>query len=261
MKNIYIITFVLFLGVFAYKTAHSQQVNIDILSSDTICLGTNDSLRVTASMSGGTGTYTYKWYPFSYWGWPFPNFQGDTFALSIAGQYPGLNTIVSCAFDQNNIPNPLLIDCDTATYYVISLAECPTPILNLSWFSNNPCVSRPVQFSSTHERFTDSLDYHWDFGDGSPLDTTENPTHTYTTAGNYRVRLCVYDRQQNRNVCDSATIHIAGTCTPLSAQISGPDTLCIDSLEAFFTVIVDGLSSNRASYEWGVLPGQRIVSG
>jgi len=42
--------------------------------------------------------------------------------------------------------------------------------------------------------FTDTstgnpLTWDWDFGDGSPHDTTQNPSHTYTTAGSYTVTL------------------------------------------------------------------------
>ena len=31
----------------------------------------------------------------------------------------------------------------------------------------------------------DSIRYEWDFGDGSPMSTEANPTHTYTKAGRY----------------------------------------------------------------------------
>lgn len=34
--------------------------------------------------------------------------------------------------------------------------------------------------------------WSWDFGDGSPVDNTENPTHTYTIPGTYTVCLASY---------------------------------------------------------------------
>jgi glucose/arabinose dehydrogenase/chitodextrinase len=37
------------------------------------------------------------------------------------------------------------------------------------------------------------LIYSWDFGDGTPLSTAANPTHTYATAGVYTARLTVSD--------------------------------------------------------------------
>jgi hypothetical protein len=38
---------------------------------------------------------------------------------------------------------------------------------------------------------TQPLTYSWDFGDGSPLNTTQNPSHQYGAAGNYTVKLTV----------------------------------------------------------------------
>jgi PKD repeat protein len=35
--------------------------------------------------------------------------------------------------------------------------------------------------------------YSWDFGDGSPRDSSQNPSHTYTTTGSFSVRLTVQD--------------------------------------------------------------------
>jgi glucose/arabinose dehydrogenase/chitodextrinase len=52
-----------------------------------------------------------------------------------------------------------------------------------------------VNFNSTGSADPESqpLTYSWDFGDGTPLSTAANPSHTYTTAGNYSVRLTVSD--------------------------------------------------------------------
>jgi PKD repeat protein len=37
------------------------------------------------------------------------------------------------------------------------------------------------------------LSYQWDFGDGSPVVSEENPQHLYTAAGTYMVTLTVMD--------------------------------------------------------------------
>jgi PKD repeat protein len=44
--------------------------------------------------------------------------------------------------------------------------------------------------------------YSWDFGDGSPVDNSQNPTHTYATANNYTICLTVTDT----NGCNIDTI-------------------------------------------------------
>ena len=44
--------------------------------------------------------------------------------------------------------------------------------------------------------------WQWYFGDGSPVDTTENPTHTYAAAGIYTVSLMA----ANADGCDTKTM-------------------------------------------------------
>jgi PKD repeat protein len=46
-----------------------------------------------------------------------------------------------------------------------------------------------VQFTATTSGKPDV--YDWDFGDGSPHGTTQNPAHTYATAGTFAIKLTV----------------------------------------------------------------------
>ena len=52
-----------------------------------------------------------------------------------------------------------------------------------------------VQFSSEGSRDPDGgvITYSWDFGDGSPVSTEPNPSHTYNGVGTYRATLTVTD--------------------------------------------------------------------
>ncbi len=63
------------------------------------------------------------------------------------------------------------------------------------------------QFSDSS---TNASTYSWDFGDGSPVNTTQNPTHTYTTGGSYQVCLTVTNTNScNTNTfCDSTTFTV-----------------------------------------------------
>lgn len=66
----------------------------------------------------------------------------------------------------------------------VVIADFDTPPLGCSPFSytfNNTSLS---------QNFTT---YEWNFGDGSPISTTMNPTHTYTGAGTYTITLIVSD--------------------------------------------------------------------
>jgi PKD repeat protein len=65
----------------------------------------------------------------------------------------------------------------------------------------------------------DSIRFEWDFGDGSPLSTEANPTHTYTKAGRYNAVLTVYDSSGQKTA--TSTIITAGNTTP-TVQVIAP---------------------------------------
>jgi gliding motility-associated-like protein len=70
------------------------------------------------------------------------------------------------------------------------------------------CVGDEVEFlpddSDVHD--TDVYDYEWDFGDGSPVSTELNPTHTYNDTGSFDVSLtisgngCIETEVQNQYI-------------------------------------------------------------
>jgi gliding motility-associated-like protein len=56
------------------------------------------------------------------------------------------------------------------------------------------CSNEVITFtdkSSTNLPGKNITKWTWDFGDGSPIDNTQNPTHTYAVANNYSVKLTV----------------------------------------------------------------------
>jgi len=52
------------------------------------------------------------------------------------------------------------------------------------------CKPFITSFSSINSR---GINFYWDFGDGSPMDTARNPVHTFIDTGNFHVRLIVTD--------------------------------------------------------------------
>ena len=82
----------------------------------------------------------------------------------------------------------------------------------------------------------DPLTYAWDFGDGTPVSSQQNPTHSYATAGSYTAAVTVSDGQGG-TVSRSFPIAVAigsvtttgdvGASVPLSLALSlgGPATI------------------------------------
>ncbi len=90
----------------------------------------------------------------------------------------------------------------------------------------------------------------WDFGDGSAFDNTKNPTHTYTTAGTYTVKLSV----GTDDGCGSTVVPIDIVINPKpKALFTAKKNTCI-STEVLFTdqstVASNGLI-NKWTWDFG----------
>ena len=65
-------------------------------------------------------------------------------------------------------------------------------------FDVNPKLGcQPLNVQLTDLSFN-AQQYKWDFGDGSPVDTNQNPNHTYTQPGKYRIKQVI----TNPNACN-----------------------------------------------------------
>ncbi|MBS1765572.1 MAG: PKD domain-containing protein, partial [Bacteroidetes bacterium] len=62
----------------------------------------------------------------------------------------------------------------------------PMIISPITYVQATPCAPYLIHFSDTT---SDVIHWDWNFGDGSPHDTTQFPTHTYTQPGTYTVSL------------------------------------------------------------------------
>jgi glucose/arabinose dehydrogenase/PKD repeat protein len=94
------------------------------------------------------------------------------------------------------------------------------PVASISSSPNAGLAPLTVQFSSagSSDPYGLPLTYSWDFGDGSPLSTSANPSHIYTTNGTYTATLTVSNGTQNA----SASIQEVVGSTPPTASITSP---------------------------------------
>ncbi len=76
---------------------------------------------------------------------------------------------------------------DTLAIDDMELVYVPKALFTTS--GNIVCPNSPVTFTSTSTNFPTS--YSWNFGDGSPVSTTQNPSHPYAAPGTYNVTLSV----------------------------------------------------------------------
>ena len=123
---------------------------------------------------------------------------------------------------------------DTATCGSCIVVTDPVPPAPVADFSpDSPGGEAPVTVSFMNMSTGDITSYSWDFGDGGGS-TTQNPSHTYTTAGTYSVSLTV----TGPGGSDTAT---CGSCI----VVGGPATTAASSLNnaVLHLVPIDDLGS------------------
>jgi PKD repeat protein len=157
---------------------------------------------------------------------------------------PGDGTITSWLWDFGDgdtsaLPNPQHI-YENAGNYNVSLQVrnsrgCIQSITRLNYIKLNTGVKAdfsvgssancrpptPISFINASSG-TGALTYQWLFGDGG-TSTQANPTHTYTTAGSYTVRLIV---RNNSGCVDSMVIPNAVVIGTVDAAFTSPATVC-----------------------------------
>lgn len=102
----------------------------------------------------------------------------------------------------------------------------------------------PFQFTGTTNFGTT---FKWDFGDGSPVNTSQNPSHTYSDTGEYTVQLIVCDG----NCCDTATykVLVKDTTTGITQGIDGSFVLYPNPTTNQFTLDIQMNSSMEMSMD------------
>lgn len=109
--------------------------------------------------------------------------------------------------------------------------------------------SVPIECNNKFTRvFTDQSigadEWHWSFGDGG-TSTQKNPTHTYTSSGEYTIKLVVKNFETGCEYTKSTTLTIADE----KALFSGPTEICRGLLSTFTATTIQP-QSFVASYNW-----------
>ncbi|MEM2105374.1 MAG: PKD domain-containing protein [Candidatus Bathyarchaeia archaeon] len=191
--------------------------------------------------------------PYNKWTWPsgdvYPTWFNDTLVnVGLIGKKSYVNLVVSVSFSD---PSGARMHFDaygsTVSYtppsssYIThnSLSEDSTvlfqagpppqqpPIASFTFAPTYPEVNQVVTFDASGSYDPDGciMSYAWDFGDGTPVVIENDPItyHTYTSFGDYVVRLTVTD---NNGLTDEDTAEVHVSQHPVAAfTFSPPDPL------------------------------------
>jgi len=188
------------------------------------------------------------------WDWNFgdgnsSNLQNPSHTFNDEGNFNVTLTVTNNEgdTDQTNQTIPFAICCDD-------------PVAAFSAEPSDGCIPLEVQFTNQSTQPNESQfcfleNYIWNFGDGG-TSTEENPSHTYTTAGNYRVTLTV---ENNRGGTDSEIsndnfIQAELCCPDPTANFSvDNDSGCVPFLVHFTDLSTQGdenLGCEIISWDW-----------
>lgn len=134
----------------------------------------------------------------------FPSYLWSTGATtqSVIINNPNINQVVTCQL--TTVQNCILTLSTTLQTTVITPAFS-TP--------GNPCTN-PVPFTDMSSIINGNIiTWLWNFGDGSPIDTNQNPQHLFSAPGTYNVTLWVYSVS---GCTDSITQTITLTIPPVA---------------------------------------------
>lgn len=122
----------------------------------------------------------------------------------------GSYTITLITYDPTGCSNP-----DTTQQNVV----IPPPVnIDAGFVTQQVPDCDDLIVTATDTTLNGSPTYQWNMGDGSPVLTTQNVTHTYTSAGTYTITMIAVD---------SATCNIADTATA-NISVAPPDTIIAD---------------------------------
>lgn len=194
------------------------------INPSTICSGDPVSLTLT----GSAGNIQWQSGPSS--SGPWANIGGATSA-----------NYTDPSVTANTCYRAQVTGCNGNVYSnVVCVTVDPSPVPNFSY--------TPVCFGFTTS-FTDgstnAVSWQWDFGDGTPGSTAQNPTHTYGGSGSYNVKLIV----KSSNGCtDSVTLPVTVYDKPVANLTF--DTVCLGGPTSFQDLSTVGGGGSINGWTW-----------
>jgi gliding motility-associated-like protein len=189
---------------------------------------TNDTMFFNSTSLGAPDTFSWNF------GDGFSdntNNSSPTHVYSSPGTY---NVQLIAGYGATGCTNSITIPV-TVFPLTVPAFSSTTPCLNVATVFSDATSNTPVQWS-------------WNFGDGTAFGTTQNPSHTYASAGTFAVTLLT----QNVFGCrDSVTVNTMVNPLPVAAFTF--DTVCANSATAF-----TDQSLSAVSWTWDFGDGSAV---
>src|SRR6266516_7566572 len=142
-----------------------------------------------------------------------------------------------------------------ATGLVLNAATSSTNQYPVANFTSS-CSGMTCSFSSTSTAPDGTIaTYSWSFGDGAPMVTTPNATHTYGPSGTFIVSLTVRDNQGATNSIQH-TVTVPGGNQPPVANFTSSCSV----LTCSFTSTSSDPDGTIAGYSWNFGDGSPVVT-
>jgi len=185
----------------------------------------------TSTFDAGS-TYTWDFGD----GSPTSNLENPNHSYTTAGSYD-----VTLIVDKNGC-----LDTITKLNFVVLNAQDA----DFTASSTSVCVGEAISFTDLSVLNADS--WSWDFGDGSPANTSQNPSYAYSTAGTYTVAMTAF-----LTGCDDTEIKnnfITVNPSPTASFTSNKNDTC----SVPFTVDFTPVASPGVTYSWNFGDGSPI---
>lgn len=206
-------------------TVHPNPIASFVPNTDTICAGGN---IIFSNASIGSNSYA----------WNFGD-AGTSTLINPNHTYPApgsytVQLISSTAFA-----------CRDTFFQLIVVDTVP-----IAGFNNSTeCLGFATQFTNTS--LGSIVSWSWNFGDGSPLGNTANPTHTYASNGTYNVVLTV----TNIFGCTNSITHSV-IVNPVPVANFNNSTACFGTTTSF----TDITSGTPINWQWNFGDGSPIAN-
>ncbi|WP_270040050.1 PKD domain-containing protein [Solirubrobacter ginsenosidimutans] len=133
---------------------------------------------------------------------------------------------------------------------VVAGANIPPTVTATRNPTGNTRVGVPVIFAATGtDPDGDPLTYSWDFGDSTALSTDQNPTHTFTTAATFSVKVTVSDGKGGTGSATLSVVVQANRAPTISAATATP-TDGVAPLAVTFNATATDPDGHAITYAW-----------